>query len=62
MVPVDAHNQEERLKALLTPEVLQKMDKNTEDPFKDPHDANELVFPLYNRKNSIVLSYTKDNS
>lgn len=62
MVPVDAQNQEERLKALLTPEVLQKMDKKNTDPFKDPHDANELVFPLYNRKNSIVLSYTKDNS
>ena len=62
MVPVDAHNQEERLKALLTPEVLQKIDKKNTDPFKDPHDANELVFPLYNRKNSIVLSYTKDNS
>ena len=62
MVPVDAHNQEERLKALLTPEVLQKMDKKNTDPFKDPHDAHELVFPLYNRKNSIVLSYTKDNS
>ena len=38
------------------------MEQKNTDPFKDPHDANELVFPLYNRKNSIVLSYTKDNS